>query len=442
MRWFVLSKGGAEGQEFKWYYCDPQGHLIPEEPVLWKTAKGYLDINSNSVALIRAEPSVLTLIITKLLSADHRDFAGRVIYTHLIVESDNAADDAKLQALAAEALGDSEAFQKKIDAIIRPAGEEGNKGLVVDRRKLSDKLNACWKSLKKNRTQQEEANLRQAIEDIVFDEAKLGEPLRDKALFDRQLTNSLGYLCGLFDLKRDYGKSINRSNAFITVIEQLVNYLEIGFVVDGEKLHTLTAQIQPVQSLDVLTRSKRAKTSDERKHDLAQELRDYRLPDTEDVLIVVTHNVSPTKFVNSPKVCRLLTAMMPSAEWQALPLKKEPVTPEPDPVVIATEKCEEQNEKKNSDEAEKVNEESSNSSAGSSSLPYIQEQDDVTGSESLMSIFSELFFAGRHIDVGEFLNTGQIVSNERSCNKTSTPIKQKEKLTLVGWKSLSDEVCE
>ncbi len=212
MRWFVLSKGDAEGQEFKWYYCDPQGHLIPEEPVLWKTAKGYLDINSNSVALIRSGSSRLTLVITKLLSADHRDFAGRVIYTHLIVESDHAA---KLQALAAEALDDSEAFRKKIDAIIRPAGEEGNKGLVVDRRKLRDKLNACWQSLKKNGTQQEEAKLRQAIENIVFDEAKLGEPLRDRALFDRQLTNSLGYLCGLFDLKRDYGKSIDRANAFI-----------------------------------------------------------------------------------------------------------------------------------------------------------------------------------------------------------------------------------
>lgn len=433
MRWFVLSKGGAEGQEFKWYYCDPQGHLIPEEPVLWKTAKGYLDINSNSVALIRAEPSVLTLIITKLLSADHRDFAGRVIYTHLIVESDHAA---KLQALAAEALDDSEAFRKKIDAIIRPAGEEGNKGLVVDRRKLRDELNACWQSLKKNGTQQEEAKLRQAIENIVFDEAKLGEPLRDRALFDRQLTNNLDYLCGLFDPKRDYGKSIDRANAFITVIEQLVNYLEIGFVVDGEKLHTLTAQMQPVQSSDVLTRSKRAKTSDERKQDIVQELRDYRLPDTEDVLIVVTHNVSPTKFVNSPKVCRLLTAMMPSDEWQELPVKKESVTPEPDPGVIATETCGEKSEKKNSAETEELNKESSNSSAGSSSLCSTQGQDDVIALESVTSIFSELFFAGRHIDVGEFLNTGQIVSNERSCNKTSTTEKQREKLTWQGWKDI------
>lgn len=311
MRWFVLFKGSAEGQEFKWYAVNSGGSLTPEVPEVCNTVNGLIDFNSSksSVALVRDKSSRLTLFVTKLVSTNQRDFASRATYAHLVAESESVSDDDKLQLLAADLL-DSKKIN--IDEFIHPSGETKESGAVVDRVKLSNELVNYWNTLLKKeiktKTEEFKSELKEAINKIVFETAKLAEPLRDRTLFDNQLNQRLDFFCELLNPESKYGD--NRRNQFISVVDDLVNFLEIGFIVDGQKLYALTTFFETLNTeLLVMEDSEIAKYSDDKKIDLANQLRTLGLPKKAGVLIIVTHNIGVATFEKmSTNVCRVLCA--------------------------------------------------------------------------------------------------------------------------------------
>jgi hypothetical protein len=308
MRWFVLCKGSAEGQEFKWYAVNSGGSLTPEIPEVCNTINGLIDFNSSksSIALVRGGSSRLTLFVTKLVSTNQCDFASRAIYAHLVAESESVSDDDKLQLLAADLL-DSKKIN--IDEFIHPSGETKESGAVVDRVKLSNELGDYWNTLLKKeiktKTEEFKSELKEAINKIVFETAKLAEPLRDRTLFDNQLNQRLDFFCELLNPESKCGD--NRRNQFISVVDDLVNFLEIGFIVDGQKLYALTTSSETLNVNVVMEDRGIAKRSDDKKIDLANQLRTLGLPKTAGVLIIVTNNISIATFEKMPaNVCRVL----------------------------------------------------------------------------------------------------------------------------------------
>ncbi len=308
MRWFVLCKGSAEGQEFKWYAVNSVGSLIPEVPEVCNIVNGLIDFNSSksSIALVRSKSSYLMLFVTKLVSKTQCDFASRAIYAHLVAESESSSEDEKLQLLAADLLLDSKKIN--IDEFIHPSGETKESGAVVDRVKLNNELSDYWKRLLleevKSKIEIFKGELSEEINKIIFEAAKLGEPLRDRILFDNQLNQRLDFFCELLNPKSKYGD--NRKEQFISVIDDLVNFLEIGFIVDGKKLYALTATSKMLITAVMKDRDI-AKISDDTKSQLAYELRTKSLPKTVGILVVVTHNIGIDKFEKIPgDVCRVL----------------------------------------------------------------------------------------------------------------------------------------
>lgn len=323
MRWFVLCKGSAEGQEFKWYAVNSDGSLKPKVPEVCNTVNGLIDFNSSksSIALVRDKSSHLTLLVTKLVSTNQHDFASRAIYAHLVAESESVSDDDKLQLLAANLL-DSKKIN--IDEFIHPSGETKESGAVVDRVKLNEALCDYWNTLLKKeiktKTEEFKDELKETINKIVFETAKLGEPLRDRILFDNQLNQRLDFFCELLNPKSKYGD--NRRNQFISVVDDLVNFLEIGFVVDGQKFYALTTSSETLNVNVVMEDREIAKRSDDKKIDLANQLRNLGLPKTEGVLIVVTNNIGVATFEKMPtNVCRVLCSGAKEG-WHHLSVKQ------------------------------------------------------------------------------------------------------------------------
>jgi hypothetical protein len=327
MRWFVLCKGSAEGQEFKWYAVNSVGILNPEVPQVCNTVNGLIDLNSSksSIALVRSESNRLNLFITKLVSTNQRDFASRATYAHLVAESENADDDDKLQLLIAEIL-DSKKIN--IDEFIHASGETKESGAVVDRHKLNKELCDCWARLLKEeiKSRKEEFNsqLKNEINKIVFETAKLSEPLRDRALFDNQLNQRIDFFYELLNPGSKYGD--NRREQFISVVDDLVNFLEIGFIVDALKLYALTTSSKTLNVDIELSDRIVAKYSDDIKIELANQLRQLSLPKSPGILVVVTHNISIEKFEKIPvRACRVLCSGAEEG-WHNLNFEKEYTT--------------------------------------------------------------------------------------------------------------------
>jgi hypothetical protein len=339
MRWFILCKGSAEGQEFKWYAVNSDGILKPDTSEVCNTVNGLIDFNSSksSIALVRGTSSHLTLFVTKLVSTNQCDFASRAIYAHLVAESENNSDDEKLQLLAADLLNSK---KLNIDEFINPSGEtKGEKGAVVDRVKLNEVLRDYWNKLPKKEIkpkveesensenvaqfQQFKKELRLEIDKIVFETTKLSEPLRDRKLFDEHLNQRLDFFCELLNPRRENKYGDNPMDQFISVVDDLVNFLEIGFIVDWKKLNAITESKNSLNLHSEFQERKIAKTSDARKKELADELLTYHLPKSEGVLIIVTHNVDATKFEMLPSVYRVLSARLEAENWITLKVNKD-----------------------------------------------------------------------------------------------------------------------
>jgi len=336
MRWFVKVKGSETGQEFKWYLVNSEGDLNCQNPECdlvkqlenQKGSSVLVDTNNLSIALVREQSSRLTLLVTKLLSAKQIDFADRISYAHLVAESESASDDDKLQLLAADLLDSTKIIE--IDDFIRPSGETKEEGAVVDRTKLNNAIRHNWAILLQqeivpSKLDEYKIKLKDAINKIVFEPpVKLAPPLRDKTLFDNQLDQRLNFFCELLNPKSDYGD--NRRDQFIIAIDHLVNFLEIGFVVDWKKLNALSESSKSLILNDELPDRKIAKISDIRKKELAVELSTFSLPQSKGALIVVTHNVDVAKFEMMPSVYRVLSANETSESWVPLNINQENTT--------------------------------------------------------------------------------------------------------------------
>lgn len=216
MKYFILSAGFAPEDEYAWYELREDDSLSPKTPSSWVVFKPLIDyrVSDFSVGILRKNKN-LCVVVTKIYSDTRKDFSGRVLYSHFIIESEDDIDNILLQLFVSDLLKDNVSFFAKIN------------------------------------------NLISATDSPEFPGFKL---------------NGIGL-----------------NNLFASTASA------ISKPWDG-KLHF-------------------AKNIEPRRKELSEHLRKYKLPDFDGILVVITHNIEPTKLSNISTLVISMSSLYENTAW-------------------------------------------------------------------------------------------------------------------------------